>query len=169
MKDQIAAALAHITGTSFVGISTETPVTLKGGKKNPLQGRVTKRLSSGNVIIFCNRESNGYENMVQRRLQKEGMEAENFQLGPRQWGNRVPNTPFVFHKGGLYLEVIFLQKPKAVEYLVDGVVTAKDQIEGLQEKKEEGEQGGLVNKVIIRTYNTDNIRAIRVDGQEFKF
>lgn len=168
MKDQIAAAIAHITGTSFVGISTETPVTLTGGKKNPLQGRVVKRMASGNVIIFCNRESNGYENMVQRRLAKEGMEAENFTLGKRAWGERIPNKPFVFHKGALYLEVIFMKSPTTIEYLVDGVVTPKEAIEGLPVKKE-GEQGGLVDKVIIRTYNTDNIKAIRVDGNEYKF
>lgn len=169
MKDQIAAALAHITGNSIVGISAETPVTLKGGKKNPLQGKVYKRLHSGNVMIFCNRESNGYENMVKRRLIKEGMDAENFQLGNRAWGTRIPASPFVFHKGSLYLETIFLKKPAKIEYIVDGQVTPKELIEGLPDGREEGEQGGLINKVIIRTYNTENITAIRIDGKEFIF
>lgn len=169
MKDQIAKVLENVKINSILGITTETPVTLKGGKKNPLQGHVTKRLISGNVMIFCNASSNGYENMVKRRLQKEGMPADSFQLGKRAWGERIPNTPFVFHKGNLYLETIFLKCPTKIEYLVDGKVTEKETIEGMPETVEEGKQGGLVDKVVVRAYNTENIKAIRVDGQEFKF
>ena len=165
---KIAAALQNVTGASFMGISTETPVTLKGGKKNPLQGRVTKRMEGGNVIIFTNTHSNGYENMVKRRLLKEGMAAENFTLGKRVWGERLKDAPFVFHKGAMYVEVIFNQSPSNVTYFVDGKETPKEEIIGLPDKSE-GEQGGLSDKVIIRTYNAENIRSIRIDGKEFTF
>lgn len=166
---KIAAALQNVTGSSFMGISTETPVTLKGGKKNPLQGRVVKRMEGGNVIIFTNTNSNGYENMVKRRLTKEGMAAENFSLGHRPWGERLKDSPFVFHKGTLYLEVIFLTPPRNVQYYVDGVLTAKEDIPGLDLDKKEGEQGGLSDKVIIRTPKTENVTSIRIDGKEYKF
>lgn len=167
--DLIAQALSHIVvGSSIVGISAITPVTLKGGKKNPLQGRVTKRLKSGNVMVFTNTQSNGYENMVKRRLLKEGMDAENFTLGKLPWGHRVEGTPFIMNKGSLYLQVVFLKSPVGVDYMVDGKITPKEEIEGLPDKVE-GEQGGLVNKVIIRTYKTENIKGLRVDGKEFVF
>jgi hypothetical protein len=168
-KTNLDEAIGHITINAIVGITTETPVTLTGGKKNPLQGRVVKRLLSGNVILFCNRESNGYENMVRRRLEKEGISADNFTLGERKWGNRIKGTPYVAHKGNLYLETIFLSKPTKIEYLVDGKVTDKKDIIGLPEKKQEGEQGGLINSVIVRDYKTENIKAIRVNGKEFTF
>jgi len=161
-------AIGHITINAIVGITTETPVTLTGGKKNPMQGRVVKRLLSGNVILLCNRESNGYENMVKRRLEKEGVAAENFTLGERKWGNRISGTPYVSHKGNLYLETIFLRKPTKIEYLLDGEVIDKKDIIGLPEKKE-GEQGGLIDKVIIRDYKAENVKAIRVNGKEYTF
>ena len=166
---KIAAALQDVTGSSFMGICTETPVTLKGGKKNPLQGRVVKRLEGGNVIIFTNTNSNGYENMVKRRLLKEGIPAENFTLGKRVWGERLKDAPFVFHKGQMYLEVIFNFAPSKVEYLVDGKVTPKEEIQGLESGRQEGAQGGLIDKVIIRTYNTENVTAISIDGKKYTF
>jgi hypothetical protein len=169
MTENIATALANLAGTTIIGLTAETPVKLKGGKKNPFQGRVTKRMLSGNCMIFCNKKSNGYENMVKRRLEKEGVNAESFTLGKRAWGNRVQNTPFVMHKGNLYLETIFLQNPVKVEYLVDGKVTPKDEIPGLPEKPEGGKQGGLVDKVIIRTFNTENIKSLRYGGKEYRF
>lgn len=166
----IADIMADLKGTTIVGITTETNVKLKGGKKNPFQGRVTKRMLSGNCMVFCNQLSNGYENMVKRRLEKEGMNADGFTLGKRVWGNRVINTPFVMHKGQLYLETIFIQKPKGIIYLVDGVETPKDEIEGLPvEKPVEGKQGGLEDKVIIRTFKTDNIKSLRYGGKEYTF
>ena len=166
---KIAAALQNVTGASFMGISTETTETLKGGKGNPLQGKVTKAMEGGNVIIFTNTNKNGYEAMVQRRLAKEGLPAENFTLGKRAWGERLQDSPFVFHDGKMYLEVIFLQKPTNIKYFVDGKETNKELIGGLKDTKEEGKQGGLVDKVIIRTYNVESVKSIRIDGKEYTF
>lgn len=161
--------LEHVSGASFIGIDTVTNVALKGGKKNPFQGRVTKSSVGNNVIIFQNKEQNGYVNMVKRRLLEEGKDPENFSVGERKWGTRIPNSPFIEHKAQYYLEVIYL-KSGNVEYLVDGVVTDPSEIEGLEvEKKvDEESQGGLENKVILRTITVENITRIAVDGKEFK-
>lgn len=157
----------HIKGATFIGMDTETPVTLKGGKTNPLQGRVTKQVNNSNVMLFQNKTVNGYDNMVRRRLEKEGKDADAFQLGPRAWGIREDGMPFIHHNGKMYLEVIFLNAGD-VKYFVDGNETPKEAIQGLDTDKAEGEQGGLDNKVIIRTYNVDNIKAMRVDGKEYR-
>jgi len=87
-----------------------------------------------------------------------------FQPGPRQWGKRIDGTPFVEHKGKTYLECIFLKPGKSTYYL-DGQVIEKKDIIGLPEKKE-GDQGGLKNKVIIRTFALDSIMRVRKSGQE---
>ena len=50
----LIAAVAAINGASFVGIDTRTNVTLAGGRKNPQQGRVTKRMIGANVMSFTN-------------------------------------------------------------------------------------------------------------------
>lgn len=165
--EMIEKAVGNISGNNFVGLSTVTEVKLKGGKKNTMQGRVQKHTETGSCMIFSNQSSNGYENMVKKRLEKEGKNAESFQLSARAWGERLQNSCFVEHKGEKYLEVIFLGKPRSF-YTLDGIEIDKKDIEGLEEKQE-GNQGGLDDKVIIRTYNCKNIRKIRIDKKEYLF
>lgn len=108
--------------------------------------------------------------MVKRRLEKEGKNPDSFQLSPRKWGERVPNTPFITHtpKGQtvekVYLEVIFLKGGES-KFYVDGKLTAREDIPGIAEG--EAEQGGLENKVIIRTFSLESIRSVRIDGTEY--
>lgn len=167
--NSIENAIENLSGNMIVNIDTVTDVTLTGGKKNPLQGHVKKVVTGSSVMIFQNKNVNGYENMVKRRLEREGKNPESFKLGARVWGERVSGTPFVAHKDKKYLEVIFLKAGK-VEYTVDGVVTDIDSIQGLgQPDMSEASQGGLDDKVIVRTYDTASIRAIRASGQEFRF
>jgi len=165
----VSTIFASVNGTSFVGIDTETVVPLKGGKANPMKDRVTKRMTGAQVMVFQNKNINGYEAMVQRRLEAEGKNAGDFELSPRTWGERVPNMPIVTHvKDGVtkaYLEVIFL-KSGSVEYFLDGNAIEKSEITGL-ESKEEGEQGNLTNKVIIRTFSLDSVTKIRIDHTEY--
>lgn len=160
----IVEIFSNIQGTDFVGIDTETEVKLTGGKKNPMQGRVTKVTKGSNVMVFQN--GGGYGAMVQRRLEQEGKDPASFELSERRWGTRVQGGPFVEHKGSLYLEVIFL-KAGEVSYLLDGQPIAKEDIEGLPASRGEAEQGGLENKVVIRTFKVDSIVAMRVNKQEF--
>jgi hypothetical protein len=166
---QLIAAVANINGASFVGLDTHTDVTLTGGKKNPMQGRVTKRMTGATVMSFQNKNFSAYEAMVQRRLTAEGKDPEAFKLGERAWGTRVPNMPIVEHfKDGdtkYYLEVIFLT-PGVVSYYLDGAPIAAADIIGLPVSKG-GEQGGLTEKVILRTFAADSITELRIDGQVF--
>jgi hypothetical protein len=166
----IGNIMAGVNGSSFIGIDTITDVKLRGGMKNPQQGRVQKRMTGASVMVFQNNKSNAYENMVHRRLVQEGKNPTSFQLSPRTWGERIPNSPFIRHeKNGVvkyYLEVIFL-KAGTVEYLLDGNVVDKSVIDGLQENDPNPDgQGGLDNKVIIRTYAIDSLTKLRVDKQE---
>ena len=163
--------LKNVSGASFVGIDTLTNVPLKGGKKNPLQGKVQKRVTGSSVMVFQNKNINGYDAMVKRRLESEGKDPNNFKLSPRAWGNRIENTPFIEHeKDGemkYYLEVIFL-KAGTSEYLLDGKVVSKDEIDGLPESREGG-QGGLDDKVIVRSYKLESIVKLRIDQTEYTF
>jgi hypothetical protein len=126
-------------------------------------------MEGGNVIIFSNKNSNGYENMVRRRLAQEGINPDSFELSERPWGTRVPGMPIVEHQGKQYLEVIFL-RPGKVTYLVDRKpVEDPSTIPGLDLDKDEGEQGGLPKerKVHPRCFNVQNIFRIKIDGVEF--
>ena len=84
MKFETAkAALENMTGGTFVGMDTETEVTLTGGKKNPQQGRVTKVMTGATVMCFSNTRGSAYDAMVRRRLAAEGKDPDSFELGPR--------------------------------------------------------------------------------------
>jgi hypothetical protein len=159
--------LADVSGASFVALDTITVPTLKGGKKNPHQGHVRKVMIGTSVMIFAMKNGgSAYENMVNRRLIAEGKDPSSFSLGPRKWGVRVEGTPFIEHNGQQYLEVIFLRPGKAV-YELNGEVVDPGTIEGLELEKDEAEQGGLENKVIIRTFKVDSIAAITVNKQQY--
>jgi len=156
----------HINGGTFISITTSTAVKLAGGKKNPLQGMVRKITTGTNVMIFQNKVQNGYENMVERRLIAEGKNPSTFVLGPRVWGTRLPDTPFIEHKGNHYLEVITLRTGE-VHYEVKGVRTATNFIVGLPDEPIDPNQGGLDNTVKIRAYNVNSITSMVVDKNEY--
>lgn len=156
-------SLRQINGNAIGKITTNTTVKLTGGKKNPLQGRVTK-ISTNNVMLFGNSKSNGYANMKNRRnalISKEtGDKIDKFIPKKRPWGSRLSNTPLVFHmnKAGeenVYAEVIHIGTPKT-EYFVDGKQVEKKSIEGMPKSKKTD-----TNEIILRTVNVDNITSFK--------
>lgn len=170
--------LADINGAEFASIDTLTVVPLnktiagRGTGANPHFGRVLKRCESMSVMVYTNKKSNAYENMVKRRLLKEGQDPEQFELSARKWGVRIEDTCFIKHtKDGVekhYLEVIFMSGPKRTEYLLDGKPIAKEDIVGLREEAVNPEaQGGLEEKVILRTYGVESVKRIRTDKKEY--
>ena len=124
----------QIKGTTFCGLTTLTSVKLKGGKKNPMQGRVTKKTEDANVILFSNTKDSGYVSIVRRRMISEGKDPDTFVPKPRAWGERVGNSPFIEHKGKHFLECFFISPGKSTYYL-DGKEIDKDEIEGLETEK----------------------------------
>lgn len=163
----LAAAMQSVNGASFISIDTETDPRLTGGKSNPHKGHVKKVMTGANVMVFQNKTVSGYNEMVKRRLSKEGKNPDSFKLSPRAWGERIPNTPFIEHNGKYYLEVIFLGSGD-VHYELDGADIAKDAVIGLPAPKEEARQGGLNDKVIIRTFALDSLRNVRINHNEVK-
>lgn len=171
----IKKALEKVSGTSFIGLDTETEVKLKGGKANPYKSRITKKMTGASVMVFSNSNGSAYESIVKNRLIKEGKDPNTFTVGPRAWGTRIEGTPFIKHNDKTYLEVIFL-KAGETSYFLDGKPLTKEQLEEIPgfEKKEdkpevnEDSQGGIENKVIIRTFDISNVSEIRVDHDVFR-
>lgn len=146
-------------GTTFAGITALTQVRLTGGRQNPHLNRVTKRCIA-NVMLFAD-----YERCVQRKLYKEGKEGLEFEVSERTWGQRVGNSCFIEHNDHLYLEVIF-KSVQFVEHYLDGRPIDPSQIQGMPVRRE-AEQGGLDDKVIIRTYGCETIERITIGGETF--
>lgn len=156
-----------LAGGTFVGMDTETKVKLKGGKKNPQQGRVTKVMQGAQVMSFSNQNGSAYAAMVQRRLAAEGRDPASFEVGPRAWGERIAGTPFVEHKGKHYLEVIFLNAGQT-QYLLDGHPVQEHEIQGLPEKPKPTGQANLENQVVIRTFALESITELRAYGLQWQ-
>lgn len=163
--DQLKEIFKDIRGTAFIGIDTLSDVKLKGGKKNPFQGRVTKRVAGSNVTIAFGDDS-AYANAVKKRMVSEGKDPDTFELKPRAWGTRVAGTPFIEHGEKNYLECIFNHAGETT-YFVDGVETDPTEIEGLElsVKTSDTAQGGIDNPVIIRTYDVNSIETVRFKGE----
>jgi hypothetical protein len=64
----ISQVLEKIRGVSFIGLDIETLVSLKGGKSNPMKGRVTKRVTGSTVLVAQNKNTNTYQNMVRNKI-----------------------------------------------------------------------------------------------------
>jgi len=156
-----------IKGCTFISMDTETIQSLTGGKKNPMKGNVIKRSKGHNLALFTNNNSNGYENMVNKRLIAEGKDPETFELQPRTWGERIENTPLILHKNQYYLEVIFI-KSGNVDYLYNGNEIKKNDIEGFPTPKTPSGQGGLNKQVQIRTFKIDSITHIKMNKNHYK-
>ncbi len=166
---ELIEKLKDFKGAQIISIDAVTEVKLVGGKQNPMQGKVKKVTLGAQVMVFKN--GKGYKNMVNRRLKKqnagdittialfEAIANSGFEPGPRQWGQRVEGTPFVEHKGKLYLECIFIKPGKSTYFLGENEIDKEDII-GLPDKIE-GDQGGLIDKVIIRTFAIDSLLQVR--------
>lgn len=167
----LVAAFQNVNGASFLGIDSIVDVTLTGGKKNPQQGRVTKQMLGARAMVFQNKNINGYDAMVKRRLEAEGKDPDSFVLGERTWGTRIPNMPIIEHfKDGdtkYYLEVIFLEAGP-IQYFLDGSPVAESEIIGLPVARATKGQGGVENKVVIRSFAAESITALRIDGVEHR-
>jgi hypothetical protein len=163
-QEQIINTLSRLKNTSFASISTITKPKLSGGKKNPQQGKITKIAENCHVFMYCNIKTNSYENAVRKQLEKSGIDPDMFKLGKRAWGERIPGTPFIKHKDKIYLEVIFVNPPKNVRYLHNDKPIDKDDIIGLSKPKKQNDDKvkEARNKVTIRTFDLNNITAIKM-------
>lgn len=159
--DEVTKMLEGKNGDIHFELDTVTSVKLTGGKKNSLQDRVTKRTVGAEAFVNIGGNGSTYEKLVRENLEKEGKDPSEFELKPRAWGKRIDGTPFVQHNDKYYIECYFLKSGETV-YLVDGSVT-DEEIEGLPEKKvSENSQGGLEEKVIVRTFSLESIERLQV-------
>ncbi len=171
--------LANVSGTSFMGLDyaviapCRKTLNGRGTGLNPHHGAIQKHHVGAQVMVFQNKNVNGYESMVERRLIAEGKNPSRFALQPRKWGTRVPDWPIVTHtpkdcvSPKPYLEVIFLRAGDTTYYYKGSPIDKADII-GLSEATHSDDyQGGLADDVVIRTFCCESITQIRIDGASF--
>lgn len=146
--------LDKIEGCTFATLDTVTV---------PSPG-ITKRTTGERVILFTNKLSSGYENMVKRRLLEAGKNPDNFVLGDLPWGTRLPNSPLIENKGKYYLQCIRLVDGQSRYFI------GKREVEnprGLMLRSRRTNQGlSKDDEVEVCCYRLDHIERIVLMGDE---
>ncbi len=163
----------NVRGTCFVGLDTETVVSRLKRDEAVQPGIITKVTTGSTVMVFAQDDPTAYSVQVKRRMEAEGMNPDNWTVGPLAYGAHVPNSPFIVHtkKGEtvptFYLRVHFVRAGTS-EYFLNGNPIAKSAIVDTSAPKKEGVQGGQDDKVVPRNYKLESMTAIRIDGADYK-
>lgn len=162
----------NVKGTSFVGLDTKVILPRLKRDEAVQPGVVTKVTTGSTVMVFAQVNPTAYSDQVKRRMVKEGLDPDNWEVGPLSYGGWMGKTPFIVHtkKGDTeptyYLRVHFVHTGTN-EFFLDGKPIAKADIVDTSAPKKEGKQGGQSDKVIPRNYKLDSIDKIRIDGAEY--
>lgn len=153
-SQSIIDLLINYNGHSFVGLTTLTDARAK--KTNNPYGKILKK-----TILLANIGFH-YSNSLDNQAKREGKEID-FNIQPRRWGVRLPNTPLVEHKGKYYLEYKS-EKVTSVEYFTEnGEQIEKEKIEEfLPQKRHSSTQKELDKKIILRDVAIENILSLRI-------
>lgn len=147
--------LSSIQGCTFASLSART-------KDSPGLYRVVEGES---VILFTNKNSSGYGDMVRRRLKQAGKDPDSFILGNLPWGVRVEGTPLIYHAGKdkYYLQTILLRPGLVRAFMGDDEVPAS-RLRMTHDNRHQGLSPD--NRVIVQTYAIENITHIKLLGEE---
>lgn len=140
--------LMEINGCTFATIDAETV---------PSPG-IRKVTTGKRVILFTNKKSSGYDNMVRRRLIEAGKNPDNFGLGDLPWGTRVPDSPLITHGPKTYLQVIELHPGASRFFLLDGKEVAEKDLNLRSRRTNQGLSEE--DEVLVCAYNIENITRI---------
>lgn len=143
--------LEQIRGCTFATIDSVT---------SPTKG-IRCETTGTRVILFTNKTGSGYERMVRRRLTEAGKNPDDFVLSNLPWGERVPETPLIAHRGEMYLQTIVLAEGRSRCFLRDTEVNCSDFLP----RRNRPNQGLGADSVLVRTYSLDNIVRIALMGE----
>lgn len=128
-------------------------------RSNPF-GQVNKR-SRVNGMVNWN-----YQNSVNRQRAREDSTPD-FEASPRKWGRRIPKSPFVIHKGQLYMEVKVERSLNHQYVATDGQPLSDTDVAPFLPKRNSNKRHqGVEREVILRDYRVDHLDAITIDGEQ---
>lgn len=153
--EALKLVIDNIDGAAFATLDTTT---------YPIKELVSvyKVTTGTRVLLFTNKDGvSGYGELVKRRLTEAGKDPRDFVLGDLPWGERIPNSPLIVHRGLVYLQAIVLQPGLSIGYQgnreidLDGIVPSRRTNQGLSKQDE----------VVVSTYRIDHIDRISLVGE----
>jgi hypothetical protein len=158
-QSALIGLLNGIKGATFATLNTRTDAKLKK-TGNPFAMPVTKE-SRVNVTLGFQ-----YEAAVNRQRTREGTEAD-FEARPRQWGERVPGTFLVTHKGRTYLETKVERSVETPVYRdANGVELDPEAVKPFLPSRG-GNRQGVEREIVVRDFALDSILAIRMKKEDY--
>jgi len=166
--------MVKVTKAEFVAMLKEqrgaTPATiqwrrvlkdreLKAPKRNGTSGTIAK---SGRTQVMLNCV---YGNSVNYQRKRED-KVEDFTPNPRKWGQRIPKTTLVEHKGKVYLETHIL-KPLDTQWWQNGAAVEQADIAHLLAKKSQKSRQEVEKEVILRDFDIDNLEYVNTMGEQY--
>jgi len=157
-KGELATLLSGIRGATFATLITETDARLKK-TGNPF-GDVRK-VSRVNVCLGFQ-----YEAAVNRQRTREGSEAD-FEAAPRQWGQRLPGSMLVEHKGKLYLETKVERSLGCVYLDAKGKELSAEQVAPFLPARSGSSRQETEKEILVRDYALESIRSLSFGGEQY--
>lgn len=151
--NQVLGLLSEIHGCTFASLDAET---------KPSPG-FRKTVEGENVLLFTNKNSSGYENMVRRRLKAAGLDPDSFRLGPLPWGTRLPDTPIIEHKREYYIQTICVRPGKVRAFIGLREVDPAD-LPWLKGHENSGQGLPKGDQVVVKTYALRSIKTLTLKG-----
>lgn len=155
LLSQLQEILSRIRGCTFASIDAETKV-----------AGLRKVVKNERVILFTNQKTSGYENLVKRRLERLGRDPDSFVLGQLPWGERVPGTPLIKHRGFYYLQTVLIERGSE-DYFVGTRPVDKRMLPSFGIKPRQLNQGLPTEyQVQCHCYALENITGIRLMNED---
>lgn len=172
-REDLPALLAGMGKHSFACLVSDSVVAdgqLIKPKTQGISGRIRKltkvQLYTGHAVSYANIVRNRQEKLAG----EIGQDTPDWEPAPRQWGERIQGTPFVFHKGELYLETM-VTRCLEVAYKLDGVFVDKADLEGYIRERDTDNVGRQLlteeKAVIWRDYKLCNIVQVTLDKRVY--
>tara|TARA_Y100000310_G_scaffold148347_1_gene147588 strand:+ start:2219 stop:2752 length:534 start_codon:yes stop_codon:yes gene_type:complete len=151
--------LLNFKGYSFAGLQTLTDARAKK-TDNPFKDKIVLKESQLLVNVGFH-----YSNSLVNQAKRENVSTE-FDVQPRKWGIRLPNSPLVEHKGNLYLEAK-VEKVYSTRFTdIDGnELDKQDVLPFLPKKRESATQDRLEKKIYLRDFKLASIKKFAFDGK----
>ena len=151
--------LLNFKGYSFAGLQTLTDARAKK-TDNPFKNKIVLKESQLLVNVGFH-----YSNSLVSQAKRENVSTD-FDVQPRKWGIRLPNSPLVEHKGNYYLEAKVENVFQTRFTDVDGnELDKQDVLPFLPKKRESATQDRLEKKVYLRDFKLSSIQKFAFDGK----
>lgn len=164
----------NVVGAPFVTLLTNTEPSNMRKTNNPYWDRERKVWTIRKITRINGQINWSYANAVNNQRNREQTplnelgEVERFIPAPRQWGERINGTPFVYHNNNFYLE-LKAQNVYSVEYVhEDGHVVDVEELRQWIPTHEEGKRQQVEHPVILRDYKVTNIVEIKFNKTTYQ-